>query len=74
MSKEFIPGEYGWVSQDTPPVNHNTVVVLLWLINEQVYQEVFGFYEKGKWFLRGVDDDEFDIKGWFAYPFTPNNN
>jgi len=72
--EEFKPTEFGWVSVKTPPTNHNNIVVLVWLKNETLYQELIGFYEHNEWHLDGVDDTDFEIKGWFPYPYTPHNH
>lgn len=70
----FIPTEFGWVSVTTPPINHNDVVVLVWKKNIKMYQEVIGYYENDQWVIGGIDDTDFEIHGWFPYPYTPNNH
>lgn len=72
--KKFIPTECGWVSNRTKPVNHNNVVVLLWLKNETHYQEIIGFYEKKQWHIDHVDDTDYEVIGWFPIPYTPDNH
>jgi|GEM_PF-4231890 len=74
INERFIPAEFGWVSPKTPPTNHNSVVVLVWLKNEKVYQELIGFYESDNWVLYMVDDTDYEIHGWFPFPYTPNNH
>jgi len=70
----FIATECGWVSPKTPPTNHNNVVVLLWLENEELYQEIIGFYEDNEWILNDADDTNYSVCGWFPYPYTPHNH
>ena len=79
-SKIFIPTEYGWVSPDTPPVNHNSVVVLAWSEYEEMYFELIGYYEVGQWELCGISevtnepDPVFCVVGWFPCPYSPDNH
>jgi hypothetical protein len=74
IKEKFVPTEFGWVSHKTPPTNHNSVVVLLWLENEKIYQEMIGFYEDQEWHLSDVDDDDYEVLGWFPFPYTPHNH
>lgn len=74
IKEKFIPTEFGWISEKTPPVNHNNVVVLVWLKNETLFQEVIGFYESNEWHLSCVDDEDYEVKGWFPLPYTPHNH
>lgn len=69
----FKPTEFGWVSPKTPPVNHNDVVVLLWLVFDETYHESIGYFENGKWYINEAYDD-YEIQGWFPYPYTPHNH
>ena len=73
IREKFIPTEFGWISAKTPPVNHNNVVVLVWLINETLYQEVIGYYESDEWHLSN-DDEDYEVQGWFPFPYTPHNH
>ena len=70
--EDFIPEEFGWVSSLTPPTIHNNVVVLIFLVDESLYVERFGFFENGEWIID--EEDKHTIKGWFPYPYTPDNN
>lgn len=74
IKEKFIPTEFGWISPKTPPTHHNNVVVLVWLKNETLYQELIGYYESKKWALSRVDDEDYEIQGWFPYPYTPHNH
>lgn len=74
IKEKFIPTEFGWISVKTPPVNHNNVVVLVWLKNETLYQELICFFENGNWELTGVDDEDYEIQGWYPLPYTPHNH
>lgn len=74
IKEKFIPTEFGWISSNTPPVNHNNVVVLVWLKNETLFQEIIGFYEESKWHLSDIDDEDYEVQGWFPYPYTPHNH
>jgi hypothetical protein len=74
IKEKFIPTEFGWISAKTPPVNHNNVVVLVWLKNETLYQEVIGFYDSNEWNLSNVDDEDYEVQGWFPFPYTPHNH
>jgi hypothetical protein len=74
IKENFNPQEFGWVSEKTPPTNHNQVVVLVWLQDETLYKEVLGFYESGDWSLYNIEDENFEIQGWFPYPYTPHNH
>ena len=73
--EDFIPAEFGWVSSKTPPINHNKVVVLAFLNTEKIYDEVLGFHVHGKWHLLDIDNlEDYEIHGWFPYPYTPHNH
>ena len=73
MNKEkFIPAKYGWVSPITPPTVHNNVVVLIFDKPNELYIEVLGYYADGAWQLDY--DEDYEIRGWFPYPYTPHNN
>lgn len=72
--EEFIPTNFGWISRKTPPTNNNDVVVLIWLTDEELFVEDIGFYEANEWHLRDYDNDSFEVKGWFPYPYTPHNS
>lgn len=74
IQEKFNPTEFGWVSVKTPPVNHNSVVVLVWMKTHKLYTEVIGYYEENEWEVRDVDDNDFEIQGWFPYPYTPHNH
>ena len=74
IKEKFIPTEFGWISEKTPPVSHNNVVVLVWLKNETLFQELIGFYEGDKWHLSNVDDEDYEVQGWFPFPYTPHNH
>jgi len=74
IKEKFIPTEFGWISEKTPPVNHNNVVVLVWLKNEKLFQELIDFYESNKWHLSYVNDKDYEVKGWFPFPYTPHNH
>ncbi len=71
---KFIPTEFGWISVKTPPVNHNNVVVLVWLKNETLFQELIGYYESDEWNLSNIDDTDYEVQGWFPFPYTPHNH
>ncbi len=73
IREEFIPTEFGWISAKTPPVNHNNVVVLVWLINEKLYKEVIGYYLSDEWNLSN-DYEDYEVQGWFPFPYTPHNH
>jgi len=74
IKEKFIPTEFGWISSKMPPENHNNVVVLVWLKNETLFQELIGFYEDNKWYLSDIDDEDYEVQGWFPYPYTPHNH
>ena len=74
MNQKFIPTECGWVSTKTPPVNHNNVVVLLWIHDDEIYDEVIGYYADAKWNLPDLGYGIDKVMGWFPIPFTPNNH
>jgi hypothetical protein len=72
--KKFIPTQSGWVSPKTPPVNHNSVVVLVY--EDNIYYELIGYHEEGEWHIYHMDDEtkEGKVCGWFPIPYSPNNN
>jgi len=77
-SKEFIPTEFGWVSHETPPTEENRdVVVLVWCPFEEMYLERIGYFGNQKWNILSIKDDvepdNFEVRGWFPYPYTPHN-
>ena len=77
IKEKFIPSKFGWISKDTPPQSHNDVVVLIWLKSEELYTELFGYYESGRWELKDestLTDIEYEISAWFPYPYTPHNH
>lgn len=74
IKEYFIATNFGWLSPNTPPVNHNKVVVLVWLEDEKVFQDVFGFFENNSWHLEELSDTGYEILGWFPYPYSPDNN
>lgn len=74
IKAKFIPTEFGWISVKTPPINHNNVVVLVWLKNETLFSELIGFYESDEWHLSAVDDTDYEVQGWFPFPYTPHNH
>jgi len=73
--EDFIPTEFGWVSSKTPPINHNKVVVLVWHKTDELYLEELGYYEHEKWQLDNDNNiNDYEIHGWFPYPYTPHNH
>lgn len=74
MESKFIPTECGWVSPKTPPVNHNNVVILLWCHFDEIYDEVIGYYEDGKWIFKSPGYNMDKVVGWFPIPYTPHNH
>ena len=74
MNEKFIPTECGWVSPKTPPVNHNNVVVLLWVHDDEIYDEAIGYYADGKWNFRDLGYGIDKVVGWFPIPYTPHNH
>jgi hypothetical protein len=74
MNEKFIPTECGWVSPKTPPVNHNNVVVLLLIENNEIYHETIGYYADDEWSFRDLGYEIDTVVGWFPIPYTPHNH
>ena len=71
LKEKFIPTQFGWVSEKTPPNNHNGVVVLIF--SDNIYLERIGFYEGGEWCIDELEEHD-KICGWSPYPYSPDNN
>lgn len=72
MGKKFIPINYGWVSDKTPPRNHYNVVILVYNKYDELYYETIGYYESKKWVLP-KEYIECMVCGWSPIPYSPNN-
>ncbi len=74
IKEKFIPTNFGWISEKTPPVNHNNVVVLIWLKNDKIFDETIGYYQGNQWQLSNFNETDYEVKGWYPYPYTPHNH
>jgi hypothetical protein len=71
--EKFVPISFGWVSEKTPPQNHNNVVILGYDKENDLYYEFIGYYEYDDWIIND-SFKEFEVKGWFPFPYTPHNH
>ena len=73
IRKKFIPTDYGWISEKTPPQDNYNIVLLLYNNFEEIFMEFIGYYENNKWHCNEDEFSDCEVLGWIPLPYNPDN-